>query len=139
MKAQPSLMLCESASDISIPDRRYTSIGEVSKILGVTAATLRYWERCYPRMRPLHFDVVKRRRYNGEELLRVVIVHRLITGVGMKVQSAADLAEKLDVKQFWLQIERAEMRSLPHSTVGEWILCALSIRLLSAGQPLLAF
>ncbi len=106
-------------------------------MLGVTAATLRYWERCYPRMRPFNFDVLKRRRYSGEELLRIVIVHRLINGVGMKVHSAADLTEKLDVRQFWLEIERANIRTLPNSRVGEWILAALSIRLLGAVGPLL--
>lgn len=127
----------DSSCEIVLPVKRYTSINEVSKLLGVSAAALRYWERRCPSMRPLNFDMLKRRRYSGEELLRIVIIHRLIVAVGMKVQSAADLAEKLDVKQFWSQIDRAGMRSLPNSVVTEWILDALSVKLQLAGLPLL--
>lgn len=132
MKVYPDDGTPSVADQIPIPVKLYISISEVSELLGVSAATLRYWERCYPRMRPTNFGLVKRRRYSIGELLRIVIVHRLITDVGMTVHSAIDLAERLDLKRLGSEIKRDRLQVLTRARVCRWILDGLSARLLRA-------
>ncbi|HYA12784.1 MAG TPA: MerR family transcriptional regulator [Syntrophales bacterium] len=57
--------------DISIPDKEYFRIGEVSKILGVDPYVVRYWESEFKSIKPLRTKSDQRlfRRKDLEELL----------------------------------------------------------------------
>ncbi len=56
-----------------IPDKAYFRIGEVSKILGVEAYVIRYWESEFKSIKPLRASSDQRlyRRKDIEELMRV--------------------------------------------------------------------
>ncbi|HVO65426.1 MAG TPA: MerR family transcriptional regulator [Syntrophales bacterium] len=57
--------------DISLPDKEYFRIGEVSKILGVDPYVVRYWESEFKSIKPLRTKSDQRlfRRKDLEELL----------------------------------------------------------------------
>ena len=57
---------------IRIPDKLYFRIGEVSRIAGVPAYVLRFWEKEFPRIRP-------KRAPSGQRLYRKKDVERILT------------------------------------------------------------
>jgi len=59
--------------DISIPDKEYFRIGEVSKILGVDPYVVRYWESEFKSIKPIRTQSDQRlfRRKDLEELLLI--------------------------------------------------------------------
>jgi DNA-binding transcriptional MerR regulator len=56
---------------VSIPEKAYFRIGEVSKILGVAPYVIRYWEAEFKTVRPIRASSAQRlyRRKDVEELL----------------------------------------------------------------------
>ena len=56
---------------VSIPDKAYFRIGEVSKILGVAPYVIRYWETEFKTVRPIRASSAQRlyRKKDVEELL----------------------------------------------------------------------
>lgn len=52
-----------NSSDISVPDKIYFKIGEVSSVVGVPASVLRFWESEFHQLRP-------RRTSSGQRLYR---------------------------------------------------------------------
>ena len=81
---------------IAVLAQRYTSIGIISKLLQVTPATLRYWERRYPRLRLHLVGQRARRRYRPEEFLLIIAIHELITHIGMTLEGAIPIANAMD-------------------------------------------
>lgn len=63
----------ESAPVPEIPDKLYFRIGEVSKLLGVEAYVVRFWETEFPGLSPKKSDTGQRlfRRKDVELLLRI--------------------------------------------------------------------
>jgi DNA-binding transcriptional MerR regulator len=63
----------ESAPAPEIPDKLYFRIGEVSKLLGVEAYVVRFWETEFPGLSPKKSDTGQRlfRRKDVELLLRI--------------------------------------------------------------------
>ena len=59
--------------DISIPDKEYFRIGEISKILGVDPYVVRYWESEFKSIKPIRTQSDQRlfRRKDLEELLLI--------------------------------------------------------------------
>ncbi|MBF0620616.1 MAG: MerR family transcriptional regulator [Magnetococcales bacterium] len=60
-----------SDQELTLPDKLYFSIGEVSKIVQVASHVLRYWEKMFPQVRP-----VKRkgnRRFYRQQDVRVLL------------------------------------------------------------------
>lgn len=59
--------------DVSIPDKAYFRIGEVSKILGVNTYVIRYWESEFKSIKPIRSRSDQRlyRRKDVEELLLI--------------------------------------------------------------------
>ena len=61
-----------SKSDLIIPDKLYFRIGEVSRIAGVPASVLRFWESAFPRIKP-------QRTHAGQRLYRKNDVELILT------------------------------------------------------------
>jgi DNA-binding transcriptional MerR regulator len=109
-------------SDPGIPvfAKRYTSIHDACRIMGVPAASIRYWERCYPRLRPSQFGLMKQRRYTSEQFLLLVAFMELVTEVGMTAPGAGPIMDRLDwrpllankAKSRELVVTRTEIRAL---------------------------
>jgi DNA-binding transcriptional MerR regulator len=57
---------------VLIPDKLYFRIGEVSRIAGVPAYVLRFWEKEFPRIKP-------KRAPSGQRLYRKRDVERILT------------------------------------------------------------
>jgi DNA-binding transcriptional MerR regulator len=62
-----------SAATPEIPDKLYFRIGEVSRLLGVEAYVLRYWETEFPSLSPKKSDTGQRlyKRKDVEQLLQI--------------------------------------------------------------------
>jgi DNA-binding transcriptional MerR regulator len=62
-----------SAETPEIPDKLYFRIGEVSRLLGVEAYVLRYWETEFPSLSPKKSDTGQRlyKRKDVEQLLQI--------------------------------------------------------------------
>ena len=86
----------------SIPDKRYFTIGEVSKLCGVKPHVLRYWEQEFPELQSI--DRRSRRRYyQKREVLLVLKIKGLlredgftISGARSKLSSPVTKAKNLD-------------------------------------------
>lgn len=81
---------------IAVLAQRYTSIDVIARLLQVTPATLRYWERRYPRLRLHLVGQRARRRYRPEEFLLIIAIHELITHIGMTLEGAIPIANAMD-------------------------------------------
>ena len=107
-------------SGIPVFAKRYTSIHDVCRLIGVPAASIRYWERCYPRLRPSQFGLMKQRRYTSEQFLLLIAFMELVTEVGMTAPGAGPIMDRLDwrpllgnkAKSGELVVTRTEIRAL---------------------------
>ena len=60
-----------------IPDKLFFRIGEVSRIVGVPASVLRFWENEFPRIKPQRTDSGQRVYRRGDVELILTIKHLL--------------------------------------------------------------
>lgn len=60
-----------------IPDKLFFRIGEVSRIAGVPASVLRFWENEFPRIKPRRTDTGQRIYRRSDVELILVIKHLL--------------------------------------------------------------
>ena len=77
----------ETNNAIEIPNKRYFTIGEVSKITYIKTHILRYWEK--------EFDVLEptkrkgnRRYYTQNDILTLLKISNLITSHGFTIEGA---------------------------------------------------
>jgi DNA-binding transcriptional MerR regulator len=73
-------------SDLSIPDKKYFTIGEVSQFTGVKPHVLRYWEQVVPLLEPTKRS--GRRYYQRQDLLLIIEIDRLLHTEGHTLQGA---------------------------------------------------
>jgi len=76
----------------SIPDKRYFEIGEVSRICGVRAHVLRYWEQEFPQLRPTRRR--KRRYYQRPDVELVRQIRVLLHEQGYTIKGARECIER---------------------------------------------
>ena len=60
-----------------IPDKKYFRIGEVSRLTGLEPHVIRYWEKEFPRLRPVRADS-RQRLYSREDILLIMNIRRLV-------------------------------------------------------------
>jgi DNA-binding transcriptional MerR regulator len=60
-----------------IPDKLFFRIGEVSRIAGVPASVLRFWENEFPRIKPRRSDTGQR-VYRRSDVELILIIKRLL-------------------------------------------------------------
>lgn len=93
--------------NISIPDKEYFRIGEVSKILGVDPYVVRYWESEFKSIKPIRTKSDQRlfRRKDLEELL--IIKNLLYTD---KFTISGAKKQLLKMRERMLQSDQAHER-----------------------------
>ena len=75
-----------TTTGLTIPDKKYFTIGEVSQFTGVKAHVLRYWEQVVPMLEPTKRS--GRRYYQRQDLLLVIEIDRLLHTEGHTLQGA---------------------------------------------------
>lgn len=82
---------------MQIPDgKRFFRIGEVSRIIGVEAYVLRYWESEFPQIRPSRADS-KQRTYQKKDLEIIFEIKRLLYEEKLTIEGARQrLRHKID-------------------------------------------
>ncbi|MBN1614065.1 MAG: MerR family transcriptional regulator [Deltaproteobacteria bacterium] len=77
----------EFNSGVSIPDKEYFRIGEVSKILGVAPYVVRYWESEFKSVRPERTRS-DQRLYRRKDLRQLLLIKHLLYIEGFTVNGA---------------------------------------------------
>lgn len=70
-------MTAPPSNSTHIPDKLFFRIGEVSRIVGVPASVLRFWESEFPRIKPRRTDSGQRVYRRGDVELILTIKHLL--------------------------------------------------------------
>ncbi len=73
-------------------NKSYYSIGEVSKIAGVPAYLLRYWERFFSELNPAR-DTRDNRRYTNKDIAMVLTIKGLVYEKGYKLEKASQIVK----------------------------------------------
>ncbi len=100
-----------------MPDKLYYRIGEVSRITGLQASVLRFWENEFPRISPQRTDAGQRLYRRKEVELILTIKHLLydqkftIKGARQYLNSKPGPAPGEDHKK-WARQLRAELRRI---------------------------
>lgn len=84
--------MMDQINSIEIPNKRYFSIGEVSKITNIKTHILRYWEKEFDTLTPVK-RTGNRRYYTQNDILTILKIHNLISTQGFTVEGAK---QKLD-------------------------------------------
>jgi DNA-binding transcriptional MerR regulator len=70
-----------------IPDKRYFTIGETSKLCGVEPHVLRYWEKEFPQLKPITRRG-NRRYYQHDDVILVRNIRTLLYEEGFTISGA---------------------------------------------------
>lgn len=62
---------------MAIPDKKYFRIGEVSRLTGLEAHVIRYWEKEFPRLKPVRAGS-RQRLYSREDIALIQQIRRLV-------------------------------------------------------------
>ena len=79
--------MMELNNSIEIPNKRYFTIGEVSKITKIKTHILRYWEKEFDTLEPTK-RTGNRRYYSQNDILTILKIHELITVQGFTIDGA---------------------------------------------------
>ena len=81
------MMEKDDSSEIAIPNKRYFTIGEVSKICGIKAHVLRYWEQEFKQLQPVKRRG-NRRYYQQKDLMLVSQIQNFLQKQGYTIEGA---------------------------------------------------
>jgi len=73
--------------DVTIPDKAYFRIGEVSRILGVETYVIRYWESEFKNVRPVRTGS-DQRRYRKKDVENLLLIKNLLYKEGFTIAGA---------------------------------------------------
>ena len=74
-------------SNLKIPDKKYFSISEVSKLCDVKTHTLRFWEKEFKELTPVTRKG-RRRSYQRGDVLLINKIKRLLQNEGLTISGA---------------------------------------------------
>ena len=77
----------ELSNSIEIPNKRYFTIGEVSKITHIKTHILRYWEKEFETLEPSKRRG-NRRYYTQDDILTILKINNLISSQGFTIDGA---------------------------------------------------
>jgi DNA-binding transcriptional MerR regulator len=77
----------ETSNSIEIPNKRYFTIGEVSKITHIKTHILRYWEKEFEVLEPIKRKG-NRRYYTQNDILTILKINDLISSHGFTIEGA---------------------------------------------------
>src|SRR3989338_4979722 len=93
----------KSIKEITIPDKLYFKIGEVSDLLGLKAYVLRYWETEFPELAPVKSRTNQRlyKRKDVEVLVKIrhLLYEEKFTINGARKRIKSELKAKEDIPQ----------------------------------------
>ena len=89
--------MAEPKRAIAIPDKLYFRISEVSKLAGVEAYVLRFWEKEFPMLRPLK-STTGQRMYRRKDIELLLEIKRLLYQEGFTIEGARKKL-RLDTRQ----------------------------------------
>jgi len=94
-------------------NKRFFRIGEASRIVGVPAHVLRYWESEFPQLRPRRADS-KQRTYQKKDLELLLMIKRLLYEEKLTIEGAKKRLRQKDEpkEQDIIQIIRQEIREV---------------------------
>lgn len=69
--------------------KKYYKIGEVSALLDIPQTTLRYWEQCFPRLKPRR-NAGGTRYYTPADIEQLRRIQYLVHEKGLRVEAAVD-------------------------------------------------
>ncbi len=101
----------------AIPDKLYYRIGEVSRIAGVPASVLRFWENEFPRIKPQRTESGQRVYRRNEVELILAIKHLLydqkftIKGARKHLRSKSAMEPESSGKD-WVRELKAELQQI---------------------------
>ena len=84
-------------SNISIPNKRYFTIGEVSKICNIKSHVLRYWEQEFKELEPVKRRG-NRRYYQQKDIILVSQIFNLLHKEGYTIEGAKNKLSEIDQK-----------------------------------------
>ena len=79
--------MMETNNSIEIPNKRYFTIGEVSKITHIKTHILRYWEKEFEVLEPIKRKG-NRRYYTQNDILTILKINDLISSHGFTIEGA---------------------------------------------------
>ena len=79
--------MMETNNSIEIPNKRYFTIGEVSKITHIKTHILRYWEKEFEVLEPTK-RTGNRRYYTQNDILTILKINDLISSHGFTIEGA---------------------------------------------------
>ena len=85
-----------SMPPINIPNKRYFTIGEASKICDVKAHVLRYWESEFKDLEPIKRKG-NRRYYQQKDLILVLQIKELLQNRGFTIDGAKNMILNDDI------------------------------------------
>tara|TARA_Y100000768_G_C23528828_1_gene473869 strand:+ start:37 stop:381 length:345 start_codon:yes stop_codon:yes gene_type:complete len=74
-------------NSVEIPNKRYFTIGEVSKITRIKTHILRYWEKEFETLEPTKRRG-NRRYYTQDDILTIIKINNLISSQGFTIDGA---------------------------------------------------
>lgn len=77
----------ETNNSIEIPNKRYFTIGEVSKITHIKTHILRYWEKEFEALEPIKRKG-NRRYYTQNDILTILKINDLVSSHGFTIEGA---------------------------------------------------
>ncbi len=77
-----------------IQEKPYLRIGEVARLLGTHTHVLRYWEDCFPQLRPVR-TATGQRLYRKPEMETLLLIQRLLHQEGYTIAGARKRLEEL--------------------------------------------
>jgi DNA-binding transcriptional MerR regulator len=78
---------------LEIPDKKYFTIGEVSRLCDLKTHVLRYWESVFPQLKPVKRS--GRRYYQHKDIQLVLEIRHMLHRQGFTIQGAkAQLARR---------------------------------------------
>ena len=90
---------------VEFPDKPYLRIGEVARLLGTHTHVLRYWESCFPQLKPVR-AASGQRLFRPADLETLLIIKTLLHEEGYTIAGAGKRLAELNGEA---QEERAGM------------------------------
>ena len=96
-----------------LPNKRYLSIGEVSKHFKVAPHVLRYWEKEFPQLGPIKRRG-NRRCYEHRDVLLIARINALLKDHGLTIAGARKALSNDDTKH-----DQAQSKALARQMIAE--------------------
>jgi DNA-binding transcriptional MerR regulator len=77
-----------------IPEKPYLRIGEVARLLGTQTHVLRYWEECFPQLKPVR-AASGQRLFRKPDLETLLLIQSLLQEEGYTIAGARKRLEEL--------------------------------------------